>query len=194
MQETFARCTEFVQQGMPSVNELLTNRRVVRNRLGQMILREEVPNVADLPFDEILEIRSKRRSELLAFRQGINELAADVDPSLDSKELELELDTKIQKVFKVAVRDLRASISELRLESMRRLLHPTKELGAAVIPVVIALSAGAEVQTTATVGAIGGLLAKLYEFTFGRAIAEKKVLQASSWSILFRLEDATKQP
>ena len=63
VQEYFEACSRLVQSGMDSTNELLVYRDSAAKRLGQMTLMEEVPNVADLPFEEVLEIRRKRQPD-----------------------------------------------------------------------------------------------------------------------------------
>ncbi len=186
-QELLAIGSDCILKGVPSVNELLLQRRNVKNRLGQLILEEHVPNVADLPLEEVLEIRRKRNSEVLAFRDGLQQLAAGIDCSQDAKALELALHTKIECVFKPALRDLRNATAELQMEAYKRLLDPTKEVGAALIPVVISLSASAPLDMTAGVGIAFTLLAKLYKFV-DTLFEKRKVMNASPWSLLFRLQ------
>jgi hypothetical protein len=188
LHEVVASCTDSILRGAPFTNELLLERQQVKNRLGEMILEEHVPDVADLPLEEVLEIRRKRKSEILAFRDGLRQLAADIEPSQDAKTLEAALDSKIQAVFKPALRDLKVATAELQADAYRRLFHPPKEVGTALIPVAISLSAGAPVETAATVGAASALVAKLYEFIVGTAIEKRKITNASPWSLVFHLQ------
>jgi hypothetical protein len=126
---------------------------------------------------------------MLAFRDGLRQLAADIDCSQDGKAIELALDTKIQSVFKPALRDLRNAVAELQMEAYKGLLVPTKEAAAGLISVAISLSAaGAPLETTAMAGAGFALLAKVYEVVVGTAIEKRKVMNASPWSLLFHLQ------
>ncbi len=91
LQQCFELFSRQIMHGMDSINELLVNHESVTRQLGKLVLEEQVPNVADLPFEAILEIRRRRSPELAAFREGLRELSAEVDPSLDSKQLESAL-------------------------------------------------------------------------------------------------------
>lgn len=193
MQEFYEDCTNAVKRGLPALNELVRQRQDVTRRLGQLVLKESVPNVTDLPLEEVLEIRRKRAPELQKFRDGLRQLSADVDPELSGDRLELELDTKIQKVFKPAMKDVRDSVKELQYDAWNRVLQPTKELLAALIPAAISLSANAPIQTTVGVAASSAIIVKLCESLIGYKTETQKVLNRSHWSILFDLEKRGKK-
>ena len=182
------RCHEVIRRGMPNINHELARRATISHQLGKLVLEEEVPNVSDLPFDEILDIRRRRGPELEAFRAGLRQLAADIDPTLSPKSMQLAVDEKIATVVKPAVRALKIGVSELQLDAYKRLFPSAREIEAAVIPAVLSLSMNPVPESTAMLGTVAVAARKLYEFIFGQAVDKKKLLEASPWSILYRIQ------
>lgn len=187
IQVVLAALMNGIRKDTPPTNELIRQRADITNQLGELVLTEMVPNVSELPLDAILDIREKRRSEIMAFQDGLAQVAADIDCTLGQEALEFALDTRLKQVFKPALRDLNRAVDETRVEGYRKLLEPDKEMALTFVPMTISLSMGAPVAVTAANGAFP-LLAKLYEFTVGKIVDRNKLIKASPWSILFRLQ------
>lgn len=186
--EALSQSHEMAWQGMPNENPDLAKLGAIGHRLGQLILEEEVPNVSGLPFEEILNIRRRRQPELEAFRVGLRQMAADIDPTQDRRSLELAINTKIARAVKPALRELNAAVSQLQLEAYKKLCPTAKEFEAAVIPAVLSLSLNPTSAAAATLGAAGLAAFKLYEFLLGTQFDKKKILASSPWSLIYRLQ------
>jgi len=83
----------------PSISAFpkLSQRQDIQNRLRQIILESHVPRVDDLPIDEILRIRIKRKAELQRFRAGISTLATQVDLAASPEDRELQIQRSRQQ-------------------------------------------------------------------------------------------------
>ncbi len=88
--------------------------------------------------------------------------------------------------------ELRKSLADLHSIALGNFSYP-KDMGSAVIPAAISLWAGVPIEGSAKIGAIGALVAKLYEFTIGRKLAEKQLLRSCNWSVLVHLENAVRK-
>lgn len=187
-----AICYSFARQDK-SLSEHILARRSLEHRLGRLVLTEEVPDVTDLPFQEILNIRRRRQAEIEAFRDGLAEIAADVDPALDEREIQLALDTKLRTVVKPRVNDLNRSVGELQKQAMVKLFEPSPGLVSSTVVASIAYLTGpgpassVAISGAAAVGA-GELIKKLYQFLVKRPLDEKELLEANSWTLLYHLK------
>lgn len=190
-QRVFESCCGVLTSGTSNGNRLRAKRELVKNRLGEVILKDQVPDVSNLPIEEVLEIRRKREAELKSFRDGLRQLAADIGPTLDDHELVLSLDTKLHKVVRPALNNLRASISELQIEAYRRLYSPDNSLVAGGVTFAISSLAGMPAGLPLNLGAVGVLVSKLYDFTIGKHLKKKKLLVSSPWSVFFHLNKRT---
>jgi hypothetical protein len=177
--------------GNDFVDSLVRKTEALKNRLGEAIIRDQVPDVSNLPVEEILEIRRKREPELSAFRNKLRELAANIDPDIADAKAAQAINAKIHTVVRPSLDDLKASVEQSRLEAYRRLLSPTDAINKAVVPFAISALSGLPLGSEISLSAAGLLAAKLYDFTVGQQIQNKKIMVASPWSILLDLKART---
>jgi hypothetical protein len=153
------------------------------NQLKQI----QVPDVSNLPIEEILDIRRRREPELKAFRDQLSALAAQIDPELAGAALAMEIDSKIQTDVKPALNDVRKSIRELQTAAYKKLINPVDHLSTTLITFGISSMAG--VSTPTQYAAVAALIAKLFDFTAGKAIDKKMAMSSNPWSVLFYMNE-----
>lgn len=187
MHRLIASMSHAIRKGDTSINALLSTQQEIPSRLGELVLKEFAPNVSTMPFDDILRLRTKRKSEIEAFRSSLAEVSSGIDPRLDADSLELELHKIINGVFRPALRDLHRVTNEIRKEAYRKLIRPDKEVGFELIPMAITVSAGLPLEYSAASAALP-LFSKLYDFTIRKTGEIGKVRNASPWSILLDLQ------
>ena len=157
-------------------------RASIHAQLGQTVLEKHLPVAQDLPFEELINIREKRRSELAAFRVGIGQLASQIDPTHPPEDIELEIHDLVLKKIDPAVQNLRSAMKASRLDALKNIGRSWDSLAKATIPAILSFAAGAPLEVSAAVGGLGGLLAPILE----AEVERKKIQHASQWSILIR--------
>ena len=168
--------------------DLARQRRVVEAALGRVVLERALPRVDDLPFEDILELRERRKPELVALRTAIGALATRVDvESSSSEKVELQMRDLIATEVDPAIHDLRAALFSSRANAIGRLAGSKEALAAAAVPTALALTAGAPISLAAAFAGASALAAPLLEATVER----RKLLRASQWSVLLRLDRAS---
>jgi len=188
-QNVFNACARLL--GTATIEEEVeVARSGIANKLGGLVIRELVPDVCEMPFESILDIRRRRQSELQRFRDGLRQLSSQIDPTQDERATALQLEALVQSVVKPALAELTTAIGEIQSKAYMKMLSPPKNIsdfGAVLIPVAISHASAAPTHITAAVGVIGGMLSRLYEFFVGAAIEKRSKLSGDPWSILFHL-------
>jgi len=158
-------------------------RAALQKELGTAILERQVPCVADLPLEAILEIRAKRSAEVEGFRVGIAALVAEIDISQPLDASHLEIDALISRTVDPALHQLRIAVTDSRSRLLLKLGDSTQSLAAATVPAVLAFSAGAPLEMTAAVGALGALVGAVADGVLER----RSLVRGSQWGLVYRL-------
>jgi hypothetical protein len=164
------------------------DRRGVETRLGQVILETYLPTVEDLPLEEILEIRRRRSPELAAFRSGVREIAAQIDPAKPPKDLGLALHDIMSIKVDPAIRNLKAAMYSARLDALKKLGQSWESLAKITVPAALAFAAGAHLDVAALAGVAGAISSTLID----GVVERKKLLHGSQWGVLVKLQDQYK--
>jgi len=160
-------------------------RKTIQASMGQVVLERHIPTAEDFSFEEILELRRKYVAELQALRVGLGDVVTHIDPTQPPEDIELQVHDVISSKIDPAVDDLRKAMASARWEARKKL---GESLAKATIAVALAFAAGAPFNITAAIGALCGLAIPLVE----GEIERKKLLDASRWSILLRLEGTSR--
>jgi hypothetical protein len=140
--------------------------------------------VDDLPTEEILEIRRKRRPELERLQSSLAELATKVDPTGPHATIDLQIHDLVAGKVDPAVRDLDSALYSARMEALKKIGQSMESLAGAVIPLVMSVAVGAHTDVKGPASVLGGILGPL----IGGEIERHRILNASQWSILLRLK------
>ncbi len=162
----------------------LEGRSNVAARLSQEIVRRQLPSFEDIPFEEILEVRRKRKDELQAYRGALRELATQIDSTQDAAKLNLQIHDLVTKNVDPAVTKLRRALSASRTSLAARLLTTGQSIASGAVTTAMAHGIGAPLSTKLITGLIGGLGGALA----AGPIAREKLLHESQWSVLIRLD------
>jgi hypothetical protein len=159
-------------------------RRTAQARLAQVAFERHLPMVDDLPTEEILEIRRKRRPELERLQSSLAELATKVDPTGPHATIDLQIHDLVAGKVDPAVRDLDSALYSARMEALKKIGQSMESLAGAVIPLVMSVAVGAHTDVKGPASVLGGILGPL----IGGEIERHRILNASQWSILLRLK------
>jgi hypothetical protein len=169
-----------------SPKDPLQLRRSTRTRLVQGIFETELPMVADLPLQEILEIRSRRQHELQAFRVGVAELATEIDVSASPDEIRLQVADLVSARVSPAIRNLKLAISSARTDALKKIVQSWESVAKATVPYVLSRFAGAPLDVQAAIATLGALAAVAGPL-IAASLERKQLVSASQWSIVLRV-------
>jgi hypothetical protein len=172
---------------LPSI-EPTPMRAPIAGRLAHTLIEWHLPRAEDLPVGELLEVRRRRSDELEAFRIGLAAVATELDLSQDEHAIELQIQDLVAKKINLAVRDLKVALEASRLDALKKVGQSWSSLAKATVPAALAYAAGAPLDISAALALLGAAAVPFFE----SAIDRKKLLNASQWSILFRLEGIQK--
>jgi hypothetical protein len=127
--------------------------------------------------------RTKALYELEAFRIGIAEVVAQIDPTLPPDRLALAMHDLISIKIEPSVQALKASLYSCRLEALRKIGRSSSSAAAATFPAVIAFAAGAPLDASLILSFLGAAAGAALDAT----IESRKLAYASQWSLLLRL-------
>jgi hypothetical protein len=131
-------------------------------------------------------LRHRRQSELDQFRVGLGKLATQVDLTVPSGHIELQIADLVSSQIDPAVHDLEAALSASRRDVVKKLGDSPKYV-AATIPFVISVAAGAPMDVQAALACIGSFAALVGPWLSAQ-VERSNLLHASQWSILLRLK------
>ncbi len=181
-------CRELFSTNPSQSTRKITQRKDTEVQLGNIIFDKYLPVADDLPFEELLKIRETRADELEAFRVALSELATHVDLNQSRDDYELQIHDLVSSKVDPAIQVLRSALTDSRLDSLKKVGRSWKSLASATIPAVLTFAAGAPLDVSAVVAALGTIGMPLAEGILDR----KKLVHASQWSILFRLNKMNK--
>jgi hypothetical protein len=104
--------------------------------LGLRIIETRVPNLVDLSWEDILEIRAHAQVELAHFRIEVAKLATDIQGAYGTDTFEREADTILAKTVNPAVHELGLKLRMSRLEILQDAFKKAQSLKP-VIPFAI---------------------------------------------------------
>lgn len=162
-------------------------RRTAQTRLAQIAFERHLPMADDLPTEEILEIRRKRRPELERLQVSLAELVTKVDPTGPPATIDLQIHDLVASRVDPAVQDLDSALYSARMEALKKIGQSMESMAGAVIPLVMSVALGAHTDVKGPASVLGGILCPL----FGGEIERHRILNASQWSILLRLKKRT---
>jgi hypothetical protein len=145
--------------------------------LAHSVLERYVTRVDDLPFGVILDLRRKCAAELDRFRDGLQQVASEVDVSQAPEKMDLQLRDVVSRRIDPAVQALDGAMTSARWDLLKSL--PLT----GCIGLTIAAAAGVPFNIAAALGVPAATISSLINMT----IDQKKALRASNWAILFRL-------
>jgi hypothetical protein len=155
-------------------------------RLAQVVFERRLPRIDDLPIEEVLKIREKRRSELDGFRTGLSELAVNIDTAQTHDVVERQIADLVSTRIDPAVRELRAAIAASRLDSLKRVFRRSWTVMAAkaTLPAILAYLGTGRIEVGAAVAALGSVILPFAE----ASLEKRKLLTQSPWSLLLKLK------
>lgn len=160
---------------------LMAGRAAVLHCTAQTVIERYIPAFDNLTVEEVLELRHKRLSELLAFRVGLARVAAGVDVTKSAAEQQLHIRDLIATEVDPAVRDLEMAIRGTTYDAIRGMAGSVKALGASTVPLALTYVAGLPVDWRAALASIAVLVGSpLLDATVER----RKLLDRSQWSLL----------
>lgn len=151
--------------------------------LARNVLERYLPSADDLPIEELLSLRLKRRDELNSLRIAVRQLATEVNVNASPQEIQLQVRDLAAKHVDPAIDEVRRAIAASRLDVLKKIGRSSASLAAATFSASIAVAAGAPLDAAAAVAAIGGILGVALEGEVERL----HLMRASQWSFLFRL-------
>ena len=158
-------------------------------QIAHQILERHLPRVDELPMDELLALRSKRKDELDSLRIAIRQLATEVDVTAPPDSIALQVEDLVASRVDPAVDDVRRAVETSRLEIFKRLGRSAGSISGATFTVAVAVAAGAPLNTSAAIGALGGALGVMLE----GELEKSRIRKASQWSLLYRLSNTQTQ-
>jgi hypothetical protein len=174
--------------GIKNDRKLLADRKSIQALIGDTVIQRYLPDVDSLEFEDILELRTRCRDELEAFRIGLREIAVQVDTTqpIDSQRLQIEdiITTKVDP----AVRNLQVSLWAARAHILKRITSSWDSLAKATVPFLVSVAVGAPMNMQAALAAIGGFSALAGPFIESE-VERRKLLHASQWSVLLKLKN-----
>lgn len=188
----FDRCTESLPIANSEVNRIIARREAIKNRLGDLVLTSTIPDVSELPIENILELRDRRAAELEWFRVSLRKLAAGISPELEGEELIRAMLNAIDVEVQPALHELQASLDVTDSSAMRKLFTVKPEHIAGLISFSISSALGLPLDASAGLAGAGIAASKLFGFT-EKELTKKEKLRSSPWSVLFHLQHATKK-
>ena len=165
------------------VKDHVHTRNKITDVVARTVLERSLPRADDLPFEELLHMRERRGAELEAFRIGIAEVVAQIDPTLPPDRLALAMHDLISIKIEPSVQALKASLYSCRLEALRKIGRSSSSAAAATFPAVIAFAAGAPLDASLILSFLGAAAGAALDAT----IESRKLAYASQWSLLLRL-------
>jgi hypothetical protein len=169
-------------------SSVLSSRDRTTARTSQVVFDRRLPRVDDLPLDEILKIRERRKDELESFRTAIAELSLKIDGTQSHERVERQIRDLVTLRIDPAIRKLRSAVAISRLDAIKRVFKRswTSIAAKATLPAVLSYlgSGRTEMSATAAVAALGVVVLPVVEAEIDR----RKALKNSPWSLLLRLK------
>lgn len=163
---------------------LTARRSEVEGALAIELLREKLPSGQDLPFESLLEMKLRSRSEVEAFQTAVAALATEVDLGQPVASLRLNVKDLIASRVRPAVVALRASLASSRRGVFAKVARSTHSSVGAVIAAASAIAAGAPADLAAP-SALVGAIAGAY---LDGVVERKNALGSNPWALLLTLD------
>lgn len=166
-------------------------RERIKNKLGEVILLGQVPDVSRLPLEEILRFRDRRQSELGAFRNTLRAVAESISPELEGDELKTAIEGKLHSDLRPAIDDLKRSITPPELLISQDVFKADKYVGDGIIGSVgyyLSSTFGGAASENLVLGAAAIAIAKLVNTTGGAYLERGRRISLNRWSIVYDLE------
>jgi len=158
----------------------LAIRKQIEAQLGEKVLERHLPSVVELPFPEILALRDRRAPELEAFRVAVSELATQVDVTNPLNDQQLQINDLVAAKVDPAVQELKASLASTKLDIVNKIGKSWTAIVGTTVPAVLAFTAGAPLEVSAALGALGAVGLPIAE----TIAQQQKLRHASQWSFL----------
>lgn len=166
----------------PGTSRPDTSRR--ESAVASRVFDTNLPDISRLHAEDLLELRRTCLAEIHAFRVGVAEMAADVDPEEPVENQRAAVDALVAKKVNPAILDLRRSIQGVSLASATKALNSWKSVGTGAVAAAASFAVGAPPDLALASSAVAVLAKILAEGAVERAA----IRSASRWSLVLKLD------
>jgi hypothetical protein len=169
--------------------DAVADRKAITTRMGKVAVERNLPRADDLQLEQLLEIRTKYRPELEAFRSALAELATQIDPAQPLDKINLQIQDLVTTKVDPEIHTLRSALRIARINALKKMGPSLVSLAKRTVTATIAVAAGAPLDIVAaatlmsSLGPIGSMATQVFE----GEVERKKLRCASQWSVLLRL-------
>lgn len=139
--------------------------------LGHQVLSTNLPSVADLPTETVLNTRTRLRSEVEGFARAISQIGHEIDPASTPQEADRVIERLVNTEINPAIDELRRSIRS-------NVYGTVGQAGSlAIASLTLAFLPGQALDLASLAGALG---------TTFKGIVKDRELKGSQWALIVR--------
>ncbi len=155
------------------------------NIVAQEILNRHLPTLDNYEFDEIIELRRKRKDELEAFKVGVAEAVAKIEVSKNILDVWEQVQSIISRDVDPAILNLKASLKNQRLDTISKTYRATSKMIRNSFTISISYYLGCPLELVAILSILG-LLKHIGPMFIDDIVEREKILNGSRWSLLVK--------
>lgn len=147
-----------VLEGIPSISKSLgLPFQQAEAKLAHEVIATQIPQLGELTAEHVLEIRSRLRDELGAFRTEVGRLASEIETNPWQPDFAHEIERTVRSKVNPAVADLRRALAGTHWRFLKHLAGDLDSLLRTAVPFVGSIFAGFAFEQAAAVGLAAGI-------------------------------------